>query len=230
VRAMPVVVVEEEWEASGALGGMGVGMSVSPLAEGSLDEAFGLAVGFWGVGSGEAMLEAEGLDGVAHGEGAVAGAIVRIDALDLDAVFVEEGQSGVEESDGTVGALVGEDLGESQTGVIVDGDVQELPTGAADVVALAIAGDAMAGAFDPGQLLDVEVDELAWMSAFVAADGQRRLQRLEPWSVAAQQTGNGGLGELGQTGNLEGWEFAATQGEDPSHPQRVGGSGGTLRT
>ena len=63
VRAMEVVVVEEEVKASGALVGVGIGVGVSPLAEGGLDEALGLAVGLWGVGPGEAVLEAEGGEG-----------------------------------------------------------------------------------------------------------------------------------------------------------------------
>jgi len=45
MRAMPVVVMEKEREAVGALGGGGIGVSISPLAKRSLDEAFGLAVG-----------------------------------------------------------------------------------------------------------------------------------------------------------------------------------------
>ena len=59
---MPVVVVEEGVKALGALVGVGVGVGVSPFAEGGLDEALGLAVGLWGVGAGEAVLETEGGD------------------------------------------------------------------------------------------------------------------------------------------------------------------------
>ena len=76
MRAMPVIVVEEGSEAVGALSGRGVRVSVGPLAERSLNEALGLAVGFRGVRSGETMFEAEGSDGGAHGASPVAGAIV----------------------------------------------------------------------------------------------------------------------------------------------------------
>ena len=69
VRSMPVVVVEEELETRGTLVGMGVSVGVGPLAEAGLDEALGLAIGLWGVGSGEAMLEAEDRSGRAHGLG-----------------------------------------------------------------------------------------------------------------------------------------------------------------
>ena len=115
VRAMEVIVVKEEVKACGALVGMGVGVSVGPFAEGSLDKAFGLAVGLWSVGPGEAVLEAEGGDGGAHGVGAVAGAIVGVDALGGDAVLLQESEGGVEEGDGTAGGLVREELGEGET-------------------------------------------------------------------------------------------------------------------
>src|SRR5882757_2651817 len=99
---------------------MGVGVSVGPLAEGSLDEALGLAIGLWSVRSGEAMLEAEGGDGGAHGVGAVAGAIVGVNALGVDAVLLEEGQGGMEEGDGALRGFIGEELGEGEAGVVVD--------------------------------------------------------------------------------------------------------------
>jgi hypothetical protein len=106
-----------------------------------LDEALGLAVGLWGIGFGEAMLEAEGGDGVAHGVGAVAGAIVGVEALGFDAELLEESEGGVKEGDGAAGGLIGKELGEGNAGVIVDGDVEELPTRARRVILLAVAGD-----------------------------------------------------------------------------------------
>ena len=130
VRAMPVIVVEEGMEALGALRGMGVGVGVSPLAEGGLDEALGLAIGLGSIGAGEAVLEAESGDGLAHGVGAVAGAIVGVDALGGDTVPGEEGEGGVEESDGAAGGLVWEELSEGEAGMIIDGDVEKLPAGA----------------------------------------------------------------------------------------------------
>ena len=43
--------------------------------------------------------------------------------------------------------------------MVVDGDVEVFPAGAAHVITLAVAGDAMDGAFDAGELLDVEVEK-----------------------------------------------------------------------
>ena len=64
---MPVIVVKEREEARGAVVGVGVGVGIGPFAEGGLDEALGLAVGLWGVRSGEALLEAGGGAGGAQG-------------------------------------------------------------------------------------------------------------------------------------------------------------------
>jgi hypothetical protein len=50
--------------------------NVGPLAQGGLDEAFGLAVGARGVGAGEAALDAELEAGGAELSGAIAGAVV----------------------------------------------------------------------------------------------------------------------------------------------------------
>jgi hypothetical protein len=226
---MPVMVVEEDWEASGALSGMSVGVSVSPFAEGGLNEAFGFAVGLWRVGSGEAVFEAEGGDGGAHEVRAIAGTVVGVEALGLDGVLAEEGERGVEESDGAGGGLVWEELGESEAGMIVDGDVEELPTGAADMIVLRIAGDAVARADDAGEFLDVEVNELAWAGALVALDRWWRGELGEAEAVPAEQTGDGGLGELGSAGDLKAWELSEAQCEHAGDPQRMSGAKGTKR-
>lgn len=69
-------------------------MSVGPLAEGGLDEAFCFAVSARGVGPSEAMFEAEGGDGGGHGVRAVGGAIIGVDALRVDAVFCKRARRG----------------------------------------------------------------------------------------------------------------------------------------
>ena len=245
MRAMPVVVVEERVEALGALFGVGVGVCVSPFAQRGLDEALGLAVSLWGVGACEAVLEAESGDDRAHGVGAIAGAVVGVDALGGDAVPGKEGEGGVEESDGTASGLVGEELGEGEAGMVVDGDVEELPTGARGVIVLAIAGDAMAWAHDAGELFDIEMDEFARMLALIAAEGRRRLEGGELFGVAAQEARNRGPRDLGGAGDLEARQLAAAQRQDgsPVHlpplvpsassagdAERVGGFGGTFGT
>jgi hypothetical protein len=59
---MEVVVVEEEGKTSGALVGVGAGVSAGPFAQGGLDKALGFAVGFWSVEASEAMLEGKAGD------------------------------------------------------------------------------------------------------------------------------------------------------------------------
>ena len=134
----------------------------------------------------------------------------------------------MEESDGTAGGFIREELGEGEAGMVIDGDVEELPACAAGMIALAVAGDAVAGAHDAGELLDVEMEQIARVCALVAADGRRRRESGQPRRVAAQQAGDGGLGELGGTGDLEARQLAAAQGQDARDAQGVDGPGGTI--
>src|SRR5579862_2338855 len=146
MRPVPVVAVQPSRQLSGSAIGMGVGLSVSPFAQCALDEAFGLAVGLWGVGPGSDVLEAEFAAGVAEVEGFVAGAVVGHDAGDVDAQASVVGHCGVEEGDGAFLFLVGHDLGEGDARGVVDADMDELPAEALAAttpvaLAAAIAGD-----------------------------------------------------------------------------------------
>jgi len=67
--------------------------------------------------------------------------------------------------------------GKGDAGVVVDSHVEELPSGAAGLVAR-VAGNAVAGLDDAGQLLDVDVQQIAGRGVFVAHDGDLRLQHL----------------------------------------------------
>ena len=80
-------------------------------------------------------------------------------------------------ANGTIGLLVGQDLGEGDAGVIVDADVDELPADAAAVaLAGAIAGDAVADLVETTELFDIDVDHLAGSGALIAAHRLGRLQ------------------------------------------------------
>ena len=208
VRAMPVVVVEENGELLKAISGMRIGVGVGPLPEGGLDEALGLAVGFWSIGLGETLLEAEGGSGRAHEMRTITRAIVGIETLRLDTVAAEEGEGGVEKSDGTNGGFVWVKLGEGEAGMIIDGNMEELPAGPPDMVGLAITGDAVSWTLDPGQFLDVEMDELAWVRSLVALDRRRRRELGQPLAMTVQIARHGGLGELGGPRDLETWQLA----------------------
>src|SRR5260221_4266746 len=86
-------------------------------------------------------------------------------------------------------ALIGQKLGEGDAGSVIDGDVEKLPSGAAGVIALAVASDAVADPLDAGELLDIEVDEFARVLTLVAAHRRWRLQRGEPGEARAPHEG-----------------------------------------
>ena len=85
---------------------------------------------------------------------------------DRDAEACVVGDGGLEEGDGALLFLVGQDLREGDARGVVDADMDELPAGAAGLVALAaaVAGDAVADALEAAELLDVDVDQLAGVS------------------------------------------------------------------
>ena len=100
------------------------------------------------------MLEAEFLAGVTEVEGFVTTAVVGHDAGDGDAEAFIVIHSGLEEGYGAFGFFVRQYPGESDAGMIVYADVDELPTDA-PVVALAgaITGDAVADLIEAAELL-----------------------------------------------------------------------------
>jgi hypothetical protein len=84
--------------------------------------------------------------------------------------------------------------------MIIDGDMEAFDA-SAGVTDGAIAGGTDAGACEAAQFLDVEVKELAGMSALVAQRG--RLWRLESSeameAVAAENAGESGFGDAQTT-------------------------------
>jgi hypothetical protein len=71
---------------------------VGPLAQGSLNEAFGFAVGARSVRAGEAVLDAELEAGSAEVSGAIARTVVGEQAADGDAVLGIEGDGGAQKA------------------------------------------------------------------------------------------------------------------------------------
>jgi len=249
LRAMPVVVVEEGWEALGALVGVGVGVGIGPFAERGLDEAPGLAIGLWGRGPGEAMFEAKGGDGVPQGVGAIAGAVGGVNAPSFDAVLVAESQGGVEEGDGTVGGFIGAKLGEGETGLrhaeahpfcakrtlqaagaamVVDSEVEVFPACTANVIMLPVAGDAMAGARNARELLDVEMEKIAGLLARVALDGRWRRELGEVETIAVEAAGGGRFAQSGGASDLGSPATSAGAGRARARPGKGGWFGGSI--
>ena len=100
--------------------------------------------------------------------------------------------STLEESDGAVLGFIWHDASKGNAGSVIDGDVDIFPSRALAEIA-AVAGDAVTGALDAGELFDVEVNELAWVSPLVAP---RRRWRIE------QSDGDGVGGDAGSARQL----------------------------
>ncbi len=120
-------------------------------------------------------------------------AVVGQQLLNGDAVALEELDCAAQEPDRRRGLLVVEDFGVGQASGVVDADMDEVPACRASIDAGSVAaprlgvgasaGDALAGAaLDAAELLDIDVDELARPSPFVA------LSRLKPDPAQAAQS------------------------------------------
>ncbi len=175
MRAVKIVDMEPRFEFLLALERVQIRAGVSPFSEGGLDKAFGLALGAWGVGAGKAVFDVELVEGIAEAPVSVAGAVIGKDAADGDAEAGVKGAGHEEEEDGGAMTLIGEDGGEGDAGMVIDGDVQVLPAGAASFPA-AVAVDAMAGVHDAGQTLDIQVQQVSRVVVFVANHRGRRVQ------------------------------------------------------
>jgi len=99
-------------------------LAVSPLAQCGLDEVLGLAVGLGRVRLGTTVTKVELEAGRAEAMGAIAAAVVGEQDADANAVRGKEGQRVVQEGDGGGGLLIGQELGEGEAGVVVDGDMK----------------------------------------------------------------------------------------------------------
>ncbi len=150
-------------------------MSISPLAQSSLDEALGLAAGAWGVGTGKVVAQLELATGGGKGAGAVAVAVVGEQASHPDAELSVIVQGGVQEGDGGGGGLVGQDVGEGEARVVVDGDVHVCPAGARADAATTAIGTKGDGA-EAAQHLDIQVEQIAGRGVFVADAGRSRFE------------------------------------------------------
>jgi hypothetical protein len=91
--------------------------------------------------------------------------------LDEDAVIFVKGEGLMEGGQDAGSFFIWEKGGESQAGVIIDGDVEGLGADAGIAVG-AVAGGADAGLEKTAKLLNIKMKQLAWGGAFVAHDGR----------------------------------------------------------
>jgi hypothetical protein len=184
--------MEVEWEEGSAVVTGVVRASISPLASEGLDEAFGLAVGLGAIGSCEEVADAQLVAGSGEELGTISRAAIGKDALDVDAVSLVEGDGLMEGGQDAGSFFIWENGGESQAGMIVDGDVEGLDAGAWIAVGT-IAGGPDAGLEETAKLFNIKVKELAGSGAFVTQN--RRLGRIEGGqaieTVPFEDTGKG---------------------------------------
>jgi hypothetical protein len=115
-----------------------------------------------------------------------------------DAETLVIGHSRLEKGNRAVCRLVGLDLGEGDAGMVVNTDVDEIPAGAAAPVwTTRIAGEAVADPLETPELFDVDVNDLAWTLALIAAFRLGGLQIPYPIQAqAAQNAADGGRRHL----------------------------------
>jgi|SRR6185369_6408580 len=143
-------------ERRSSMKGSFIANGVGPLSKKGLNKAFGLTVSSRAVGSGEAMFDTETSAGCAEMPGTITAAIVgeQCPNLNTSAAVVFYGSK--EECHCRSLGLIGQNLGERCAGVVVDGDMNALPANPAYAL-FSVAVNAMAGATDTAQPLDIQV-------------------------------------------------------------------------
>jgi hypothetical protein len=211
MRAVPVVLVGPWSEPCGSFRGVLVATRVGPFADSGLDEAFGFSVGTRGVDAGALVGDAEIATGVSEAMGVEARPVVGEHPPHRDAEPVEVGCGLGQEAGRRVRRLVRIERRVGDARVVVHGDVEELPACAAGFV-LRVAGDAMTRLDDAGELLDVEVQQIAGGSVLVANHHLRlqhlRLVQLQPRQDAAD-------GSPAQAGSLRDPDTSPTLAPQP---------------
>src|SRR5208282_1177757 len=169
--------------------------SVSPFPDGGLDEPLCFAVGPWRVGPSALGSEVEIATGLKKFAPIEARTVVGKHAAGADAKALEVSDGLSQEVCRRGGFFVPVHGGKSQPRVIVDGNVEKLPAGAASFV-FGIAGDAVARLDDAGELLDVEMQQIARRGVLVADDGDFRFQHVPPVELqTGQDAAHGGLAQ-----------------------------------
>ena len=211
MRAVPVVLMKPARQFDGALLRVVVSTTVGPFPQRGLDESFGFAIGARGVGTGEALANAELAAELEKVAGAIAGTVIGEHAGDGDAEAGVVIDGSLQESRRRRRFLVRQDLREGDAGVVVDGDMHVLPAGAMDAAA-AVAGDAATDSPETSDLLDVEVEEIAGSGMFIAHDGRSRFQIADATEVeAAQDAADRGATESGGLGDAQAGPALAAQ-------------------
>lgn len=149
---------------------------------------FNLIRGLGRVRPGADVTDREHAKGLLEEPGDIAGAVVGHHPLDPDAALLEPAERPHEEAGGGGAPLVRQHLHVGEPGGIVDGDMEEVVAGAF-ACSPPVASDAVADPLEAGELLDVEMQELARPLALIAAHRRGLVQALEASEPAPLQPG-----------------------------------------
>jgi len=143
---------------------------IGPFFTEGLDEPLGLAVGSGCVGPGADVPQPE--DTASYGErfGDVRRPVVAHHPAALDLLAVEPGDSTAEKADHRRLLLVCEHLDVGQSCGVIDSHMDLVVANTSGAALLPIAGDAMTHLPEPGQRLDVDVDQVSRPLAFIPLD------------------------------------------------------------
>ena len=123
------------------------------------------------------MADAQGLAKPVESLGTATRAVVRHLPLNLDAEAFVPGHGSYQEGHGAFLPLALADLVEGQAGMVINGDVDELPADAPGIaLAVAVACNAMADAVEFTQFLDIHIDHLAGAVPVITDHRLGRLQ------------------------------------------------------
>jgi hypothetical protein len=149
-----------------ALVGMVVGEAIGPLTQGRLDESFSLTVCSGCVRSSKDVLESQAITCSLEHFSSECAAIVGHHSAHAHTEVAEIGYGIFEKLHGAAHALIGMQLRYGDTGMVINAYKQELPTDASGALRL-IPCDAIAHAPNTPELLDIDMQQIAWMSMLV---------------------------------------------------------------
>ena len=186
MRAVEVIVEEEVRKKGSAVVTGLIRSGISPLADDGLDEAFGFAIGLRAIRSGDEMFDPQLTASGGEESGAVGRAAIGEEALNGDAMSLIELDGLMESVEDAGDGFVRQQTGESQAGMIVNGDMQAFDSGVA-ITNGAIAGGADAGTCETAQFLEAR-------GGGARRDGRVRNARPGAWEVREQRD-DGGRGD-----------------------------------
>jgi len=229
MRAVPVVMVKPGKELVVALLGVLIEAGVGPFAKSGLDKSFGFAVGARGVRTGEVMAQAEFNNSCVESVGTIAVAVVGEQATNGDAQSGVVSNGGAQEGDCASGGEVGQDLSEGNTGVVIDSDMNILPSTVMFTSATSIGTRNNAG--EASQLLNIEVEQIARRSMLIANQRYSRLQIAHAVQTeAAENAADGSTAQASSLGNVEAGEALAPQLFDVLRQRLPGTTWRAMRT